>query len=79
MVRAARFSAAFTFQYSKRPGTPAAELDGQLPKTVVQERYERLLEVQEQISLESNAALVGSTVELLVAVGEGRRTPAPRG
>ena len=73
VVRAARFSAAFTFQYSKRPGTPAAELDGQLPKTVVQERYERLLEVQEQISLESNAALVGSTVELLVATGEGRK------
>ena len=73
VVRAARFSAAFTFQYSRRPGTPAAELDGQLPKTVVQERYERLLEVQEQISLESNAALVGSTVELLVATGEGRK------
>ena len=73
VVRAARFSAAFTFQYSKRPGTPAAELDGQLPKAVVQERYERLLEVQEQISLESNAALVGSTVELLVATGEGRK------
>ena len=73
VVRAAQFSAAFTFQYSRRPGTPAAELDGQLPKTVVQERYERLLEVQEQISLESNAALVGSTVELLVAAGEGRK------
>ncbi|MCB0943113.1 MAG: tRNA (N6-isopentenyl adenosine(37)-C2)-methylthiotransferase MiaB [Mycobacterium sp.] len=73
VVRAARFSAAFTFQYSKRPGTPAAELDGQLPKVVVQDRYERLLEVQEKISLESNAALVGSTVELLVATGEGRK------
>ena len=73
VVRAARFSAAFTFQYSKRPGTPAAELDGQLPKAVVQERYERLLEVQERISLEENAALIGSTVELLVATGEGRK------
>ncbi len=39
VVRAARFATAFTFQYSKRPGTPAAELDGQLPKAVVQERY----------------------------------------
>lgn len=73
VVRAARFSAAFTFQYSKRPGTPAVELDGQLPKAVVQERYERLLEVQERISLEENAALIGSTVELLVATGEGRK------
>ena len=73
VVRQARFAAAFTFQYSKRPGTPAAELDGQLPKAVVQERYERLVELQEQISLEGNRALVGQTVELLVAAGEGRK------
>ncbi|MEC4765380.1 tRNA (N6-isopentenyl adenosine(37)-C2)-methylthiotransferase MiaB [Mycobacterium sherrisii] len=73
VVRAARFAAAFTFQYSKRPGTPAAELDGQVPKTVVQERYERLIEVQEQISLEGNRELIGQTVELLVATGEGRK------
>ena len=33
VVRQARFAAAFTFQYSKRPGTPAAELDGQLPES----------------------------------------------
>ncbi|BBX59864.1 (Dimethylallyl)adenosine tRNA methylthiotransferase MiaB [Mycobacterium shottsii] len=73
VVRQARFSAAFTFQYSKRPGTPAAELDGQLPKAVVQERYERLVELQEQISLEGNQAIVGQRVELLVAIGEGRK------
>lgn len=73
VVRQARFSAAFTFQYSKRPGTPAAELDGQLPKAVVQERYERLVELQEQISLEENRAQIGRTVELLVATGEGRK------
>ncbi len=73
VVAAARFSAAFTFQYSKRPGTPAAELDGQLPKAVVQERYQRLIDLQERISLEENAAQIGRTVELLVAVGEGRK------
>jgi tRNA-2-methylthio-N6-dimethylallyladenosine synthase len=73
VVRRARFAAAFTFQYSKRPGTPAAERDGHLPKTVVQERYERLVELQEQISLDGNRALVGQTVELLVAAGEGRK------
>jgi tRNA-2-methylthio-N6-dimethylallyladenosine synthase len=73
VVRQARFAAAFTFQYSKRPGTPAADLDGQLPKAVVQERYERLVELQEQISLEGNRALIGQTVELLVASGEGRK------
>lgn len=73
VVRQARFCAAFTFQYSKRPGTPAAELPGQLPKAVVQERYERLVEVQEQISLEGNSAIVGQVAELLVATGEGRK------
>ncbi|WP_425293667.1 tRNA (N6-isopentenyl adenosine(37)-C2)-methylthiotransferase MiaB [Mycobacterium attenuatum] len=73
VVRQARFSAAFTFQYSKRPGTPAAGFDGQLPKAVVQQRYERLIELQEQISLEGNADIVGQTVEVLVATGEGRK------
>ena len=48
VVAQARFASAFTFQYSKRPGTPAAELDGQLPKAVVQERYERLIDLQER-------------------------------
>ncbi|MEB3051629.1 tRNA (N6-isopentenyl adenosine(37)-C2)-methylthiotransferase MiaB [Mycolicibacter sp. MYC123] len=73
VVATARFSAAFTFQYSKRPGTPAAELPDQLPKAVVQERYDRLIELQEQISWDENKAQVGRTVELLVAVGEGRK------
>jgi tRNA-2-methylthio-N6-dimethylallyladenosine synthase len=73
VVRRARFSAAFTFQYSKRPGTPAADLDGQLPKDVVQERYGRLVALQEQISLEENRDQIGRTVELLVATGEGRK------
>src|SRR5665811_26150 len=41
LVRAARFAGAFTFQYSVRPGTPAATMPDQIPKAVVQERYER--------------------------------------
>ena len=73
VVRQARFANAFTFQYSKRPGTPAAELDGQLPKAVVQERYERLIALQDQIALEENRNQIGRTVELLVATGEGRK------
>ena len=76
VVRRARFSAAFTFQYSRRPGTPAADLVGQIPKDVVQERYQRLIDLQEAISLEENTALIGSTVELLVATGEGRKDAA---
>lgn len=76
VVRRARFAAAFTFQYSPRPGTPAAEFDGQVPKAVVSERYQRLIELQEAVSLELNTALVGSVVELLVATGEGRKDAA---
>src|SRR5699024_6234974 len=63
----------FTFQYSQRPGTPAAELPDQLPKQVVQERYQRLAALQEEISLAENRAQVGRTVEVLAAVGEGRK------
>ena len=76
VVERARFSSAFTFQYSKRPGTPAAELPDQLPKEVVSERYMRLIELQERISWEENLAQVGREVELLVATGEGRKDSA---
>ncbi|WP_349271366.1 MiaB/RimO family radical SAM methylthiotransferase [Mycolicibacterium parafortuitum] len=76
VVEAARFAGAFTFQYSKRPGTPAADLADQVPKAVVSERYQRLIELQERISLEENAAQVGRRVELLVATGEGRKDAA---
>lgn len=76
VVEASRFSSAFTFQYSPRPGTPAADLPDQLPKAVVQERYERLVALQERISLEENQAQVGRTVEVLVAEGEGRKDGA---
>jgi len=78
VVRAARFAQAFTFQYSRRPGTPAADLPGQLPKAVVQERYERLVTLQEEISWAENRAVEGRVVELLVAEGEGRKDEATR-
>jgi tRNA-2-methylthio-N6-dimethylallyladenosine synthase len=73
VVARARFASAFTFQYSKRPGTRAADMPGQLPKDVVQERYDRLVELQNGIAWEENRALVGRRVELLVAEGEGRK------
>ncbi|PZO56632.1 MAG: tRNA (N6-isopentenyl adenosine(37)-C2)-methylthiotransferase MiaB [Leifsonia xyli] len=78
VVEQARFASAFTFQYSIRPGTPAATMDDQLPKQVVQERYERLLALQERITAEENAAQVGRSVEVLVATGEGRKDDATR-
>jgi tRNA-2-methylthio-N6-dimethylallyladenosine synthase len=76
VVRQARFASAFTFQYSKRPGTPAAEMDGQVPKDVVQERYLRLTALQDEISWDENRALIGRKVELLVAAGEGSKDAA---
>jgi tRNA-2-methylthio-N6-dimethylallyladenosine synthase len=73
VVRSARFAGAFTFQYSRRPGTPAAALPGQLPKQVVQERYDRLVAALEDSTWAENRRLVGRPVEVLVAVGEGRK------
>ena len=49
VVRAARFSSAYTFQYSKRPGTPAATLDDQISPEVVKDRYLRLAAVVAQV------------------------------
>jgi tRNA-2-methylthio-N6-dimethylallyladenosine synthase len=76
VVREARFASAFTFQYSIRPGTPAATMADQVPKPVVQERYERLVAVQEELSWAGNRAQEGRTVEVLVAEGEGRKDGA---
>jgi tRNA-2-methylthio-N6-dimethylallyladenosine synthase len=76
VVGQARFASAFTFQYSIRPGTPAATMPDQLPKQVVQERYERLAAAVEQVTWDENRKLVGSRPEVLVAVGEGRKDAA---
>ncbi|QNN52263.1 tRNA (N6-isopentenyl adenosine(37)-C2)-methylthiotransferase MiaB [Nocardioides mesophilus] len=73
VVEQARFSGAFTFQYSKRPGTPAAVLEEQVPKAVVQERYERLVALVNDIAWQENRRLEGRVVELMVAEGEGRK------
>jgi len=72
VVEEARFDSAYTFQYSPRPGTPAGTWDDQVPKEVVQERFERLVELQERIALERNREYEGRTVEVLVE-GTGRK------
>ncbi|MFZ7088076.1 tRNA (N6-isopentenyl adenosine(37)-C2)-methylthiotransferase MiaB [Curtobacterium sp. RRHDQ10] len=76
VVEVARFSSAFTFQYSIRPGTPAATMDAQVPKAIVQDRYDRLVALQDRIVAEENAKQVGRTVEVLVATGEGKKDDA---
>ena len=73
VVQEVRFTGAYTFQYSKRPGTPAATMDNQIPREVVQDRYERLVAVVNQIAWEENLRLIDSSVEVLVAQGEGRK------
>lgn len=73
VVEESRFAASYTFQYSKRPGTPAAEMDGQLSKEVVQDRYERLHAVVNRVALEENQKLIGREVEVLIANDEGRK------
>jgi tRNA-2-methylthio-N6-dimethylallyladenosine synthase len=73
VVRAAGFASAFTFKYSSRPGTPAADLPRQVDKDVVQDRYDRLIAVVEETAVAGNRAVVGSEVEVLVSVGEGRK------
>ncbi|MDK7179384.1 tRNA (N6-isopentenyl adenosine(37)-C2)-methylthiotransferase MiaB [Corynebacterium riegelii] len=73
VVEKSRFTSAYTFQYSPRPGTPAAEMENQVPKKVVQERFERLIALQDRISAEENAKLVGTEQELLVQADGGRK------
>ncbi len=76
VVAAARFSGAYTFQYSIRPGTPAATLPDQVPPDVVRDRYQRLAELVNDVAWAENKRLVGNTVELMVAEGEGRKDAA---
>jgi len=73
VIRQARFSSAFTFQYSKRPGTPAATMPDQVSKEVIQDRHERLVELQNSIAWDENKKFVGKQIEVMVASGEGRK------
>lgn len=60
-----RFDAAFTFLYSKRSGTPADKMADQISLSVKKERLNRLMALQNEISLQSNKAWVGRQVEVL--------------
>ena len=72
LVKQVRFSAAYTFQYSKRPGTPAATMPDQIPDEVMADRYNQLHKIQQEISRQENERLIGKRVELLVSGHEGR-------
>ena len=72
VMREARFSTAFMFIYSPRPGTPAAAME-QLPHDVVQERFERLVALQERITEENLATFEGRDVEVMVTGHNGKK------
>ena len=72
LVRQAKFASAFTYQYSKRPGTPAAQMPNQIDPKVINERYERLSKVINEVILEQNKKQIGKVVEVLVSNNEGK-------
>lgn len=66
MIKKVRYDSAFTFIYSKRKGTPAETFPDQVDRNTAQGRFERLIELQNQISLDISRTYVGKTVEVLV-------------
>lgn len=78
VVEKAQFASAYTFQYSRRPGTPAADLPDQIPPDVVQQRFAELLRLQEGISAQQAAIQLGRTVEVLIAENAGKKGESTR-
>ncbi len=75
VMRRARFDTAFMFQFSPRPGTPAADMDEQIDPGVIQARFERLTTLQDAITLENNEMQVGREVSVMVE-GPSRKNAA---
>jgi tRNA-2-methylthio-N6-dimethylallyladenosine synthase len=75
VVDEAQFDSAFTFQYSPRPGTPAADYPDQIAPEVVRERFDRLVALQNEITFAHNQLRVGRLLEVLVE-GPSKRDPA---
>ena len=65
MLRRVKFDMIYSFIYSPRKGTPAAEMEEQIPREVQNKRFDRLLALQNEISLEKNMPFVGREVEVL--------------
>ena len=66
VVRKAKYDSAYTFIYSKRTGTPAAKMDGQVPEDVVKERFNRLLQTVSETSHEHIKRYEGCDMDVLV-------------
>ena len=65
VIKKARYSTAFTFIYSKRTGTPAANMENQVDEAVTKERFNRVLDVVNETSYRASASHVGGTYEVL--------------
>jgi tRNA-2-methylthio-N6-dimethylallyladenosine synthase len=74
LVRQVRFKSAFMFAYSPRPGTPGNLFPDQVPEEVKMERLYRLIDLQNEISVEDNRKLEGSTLEIMVD-GPSKKDP----
>lgn len=66
LVKTVEFDSAFIFMYSKRTGTPAAEMTDQVPDEIKHRRFDYLVELQDSISKEKNQRLIGKVFEILV-------------
>lgn len=66
VVRKVRYDSAFTFIYSKRHGTPAAVMEDQVPDDVIQDRFDRLLKIVQEIGRERTARFEGQTKDVLI-------------
>jgi len=66
MLRYVQYDMIFSFIYSPRPGTPAAEMENQIPHEVSTARFERLLALQNEISRQRNERFLGKTLRVLV-------------
>ncbi len=66
VMQQVQFDAAFTFQFSPRSNTPAAEMDDQISAEIVRDRFQRMIDLQNRHSLASNEQLVGKTMEILI-------------
>ena len=75
VVAEAGFDSAYTFQFSPRPGTPAADYDEQVPAAVVRDRFDRLVELQNDITYRRNRARVGRRLEVMIE-GPSKKDPA---
>ena len=74
IIKKVRFDSAYTFIYSKRTGTPAANMQEQIEDEIKKRRFDRLLELQNQISKEINDSYAGRTVEVVVE-GSSKNNP----